>query len=89
LSYGTNYDTDILETRCEANKLFSRTGLQGTKKIPQNNFSILLSGTKKIHQNTTGIDGAFPWAHLQTQTPKCKNRWRNPQKWLQVTSKHS
>ena len=46
MSYGTNYDTDILETRYEANKLFSRTGLQGTKKNPQKNFSILLSGTK-------------------------------------------
>ena len=56
MSYGTNYDTDILETRCKANKLFSRTGLQGTKKNPQKNFSILLSGTKVLGEKEDGDD---------------------------------
>jgi hypothetical protein len=66
LSYGTNYDTDILETRYEANKLFSRTGLQGTKKIPQKNFSILLSGTKQAWWcGATGVpDACFPTVEL-------------------------
>ena len=56
MSYGTNYDTDILETRYEANKLFSRTGLQGTKKNPQKNFSILLSGTKLLLPDSSPED---------------------------------
>ena len=36
-----------------------------------------LQNLQKSHQNTIGTDGAFPWEHLQTQTQKCKNRWRN------------
>ena len=40
-------------------------------------------------QNTKGTDDAFLWEHLQTQIHKGKNRPRNPQKWLQVTSKDS
>ena len=59
------------------------------KGCKSNNKLLKLQDLQKIHQNTTGIDGAYTWEHLQTQTQKCKNRWRNPQKWLQVTSKHS